>query len=249
MSTTDDAFLNGRLRIRQPKDGYRAGADPVFLAAAVPVKAGQSVLELGCGAGVAMLCLLSRVPGIQAVGIDKDRDALRLASENIAENGYGADVSFADIPDLPDDLRQRSFDHVMTNPPFFDRTAGSKAANAGREAGRGESTALSVWIDVAIRRLSPNGTLSIIQRAERLPDCLRALDERVGDICVLPLVPRADRAAKLVVLQAKKGGKGPFRLSAPMVLHKGATHEKDGDSYTEVAARILRHGAPLALNC
>ena len=53
MTTTEDLFLDGRLRIRQPANGYRAGADPVFLAAAVPAKPGESVLELGCGAGVA----------------------------------------------------------------------------------------------------------------------------------------------------------------------------------------------------
>ena len=48
-----DGFLGGRLKIFQPKSGYRAATDPVFLAAAVPAQAGQSVLELGCGAGVA----------------------------------------------------------------------------------------------------------------------------------------------------------------------------------------------------
>ena len=65
---TEDLFLGGRLTIAQPKDGYRAGADPVLLAASVDAKPGQSVLELGCGAGVALFCVMSRVAGTQRDG-------------------------------------------------------------------------------------------------------------------------------------------------------------------------------------
>ncbi|MEY2961347.1 MAG: hypothetical protein RLZ60_1177, partial [Pseudomonadota bacterium] len=52
-----DNFLNGKVRVWQPINGYRAGVDPVLLAAAVPAKSGQTVLELGCGVGTASLCL------------------------------------------------------------------------------------------------------------------------------------------------------------------------------------------------
>ena len=247
MTTTWDAFLGGQLTITQPEKGYRAGADPVFLAAAVPAKNGQRVLELGCGNGVAMLCLLARVAGVRVAGVDRDVGALELAQKNLATNGYTGETFAADIPELPDAIRQQSFDHVMTNPPFFDRRHGSAAADSGREAGRGESTTLGSWLDVAVRRLSPSGTLTLIQRAERLPDCLAALDDRVGDVSVLALAPRKGRAAKLFVLQAKKGGKGPFRLAPPMLLHRGETHIQDGDSYTDAAAAILRRGAFLPI--
>ena len=52
---TQNAFLGGLVRLWQPRRGYRAGADPVLLAAAVPARGGQSVLDLGCGAGAAVL--------------------------------------------------------------------------------------------------------------------------------------------------------------------------------------------------
>ena len=60
--TRDDAFLGGRLVLRQPARGYRAGADAVMLAAACSARAGERVLELGCGAGAALFCLGARVP-------------------------------------------------------------------------------------------------------------------------------------------------------------------------------------------
>ena len=67
---TEDAFLGGRLRLLQPAKGYRAGVDPVLLAASVPAKAGQRVLELGCGVGAALLCLGRRVPGLSLTGVE-----------------------------------------------------------------------------------------------------------------------------------------------------------------------------------
>ena len=42
-----DDFLGGAIKIWQPKDGYRAGMDPILLAATVNVSEGQKVLDLG----------------------------------------------------------------------------------------------------------------------------------------------------------------------------------------------------------
>ena len=38
---SQDDFLGGKLSLMQPETGYRAGADPVFLAASVPAKSGD----------------------------------------------------------------------------------------------------------------------------------------------------------------------------------------------------------------
>ncbi len=243
--TTEDDFLGGRLRLRQPVDGYRAGIDPVLLAASVPARAGDTVLELGTGSGTALLCLMARVPGISATGVERHPGMAALARQNVAANGFAATIVEADLAHLPPDLRDAGFDHVLANPPFFDRARGSAAKTGSREAGRGQETPVAVWIDTAVRRLRPGGRLSLIQRAERLPEVVSCLHGRVGDIVVLPLQPRRGREAKLFILQAKKGAKGAFRLLAAFVLHAGDAHLADGDDYTAEAAEILRRGAPL----
>ena len=56
-------LLGGRVKARQPDQGFRGGHDAVFLAAAVP-GGGASVLELGAGAGSASLCLAARRPDL-----------------------------------------------------------------------------------------------------------------------------------------------------------------------------------------
>ena len=66
---TRDAMLGGKVQIWQPREGYRAGTDPVLLAASVEARAGQSVLELGCGGGAALCCLGARVPGVRLAGL------------------------------------------------------------------------------------------------------------------------------------------------------------------------------------
>ena len=245
--TTTDDFLGGRLQIQQPKDGYRAGIDPVLLASAVPARSGDQVLELGTGVGTALLCLMARVEGLIATGVERDEAMAGLARANLAANGMAGQIVTADLRDLPSELREISFDHVFANPPFFDRARGSAAPNDGRVSGRGHETPLAVWIEVALRRLKQKGTLTLIHRAESLPALLSALGDKTGGVHVLPLAARAGREAKLILLQATKGAKGAFRLLAPFTLHDGDAHAVDGDDYTNKTSKILRQGSPLSL--
>jgi tRNA1(Val) A37 N6-methylase TrmN6 len=81
-ATSTDDFLGGRLSIIQPRKGHRAGSDAVFLAAAAPARAGERVLDIGAGVGVAGLCLLARVPGIELTAVEIDHELATLAAAN-----------------------------------------------------------------------------------------------------------------------------------------------------------------------
>lgn len=239
---TCDGFLGGRIRVLQPRDGYRAATDPVLLAAAVPARAGDTVLELGCGAGVASLCLGYRVPGIAITGVERQAAYAELARRNAAANALPLTVVEADLAALPAGLRAQTFDHVIANPPYYPDGSGTAARDAGREAAQREETPLHLWVETGLRRLKPGGHLTIIQQADRLPALLSAVAERTGGIVVLPLAGREGRAAGRVILQARKGSRAAFRLLAPFVLHEGATHRRDGENFNLTAERILRDG-------
>ncbi|MDA7964588.1 methyltransferase domain-containing protein [Ruegeria sp.] len=242
---TCNDFLGGRVRLWQPRSGYRAGVDPVLLAASVPVVVGQSVLELGCGAGAAVLCLAARVPDLRLTGVELQPAYADLARRNGSENDMPLEVVECDLAELPVDLRQQQFDHVIANPPYFRAGAHSPAVDDGRRVALGEQTPLAAWIDVAARRLAPKGYLHMIQKADRLADMLSVCADRLGSIEVLPLAPRRGREAELVILRARKGGRAAFRLHAPLILHAGDRHERDGESYTPELSSVLRDGAAL----
>lgn len=245
---TSDKFLDGRLIINQPRNGYRAGVDPVLLAACVPAKPGQSVLELGCGAGVASMCLGWRVRGLVQFGVELQADYAQLARQNAGQNKIELQVFDGDLKKLPAQLREISFDHVIANPPYFQRNRGSSAADPGRDIALAGQTPLVDWIDTATRRLRPGGYMTVIQRSERLGDVLRAVDERMGSVRVQPLAPRIGRAAELVIVQARKGGRGAMKLAAPIVLHVGERHLSDGESYTAEIRAVLREGAEILIS-
>lgn len=243
--TRIDDFLGGRLRIEQPANGYRAGADAVMLGAACPAEPGQVVLELGCGAGVASLCLAARVQGLQLTGVERDPVFAALARANAARNGTVMEVFETDLADMPAGLRAQSFDQIIMNPPFF--AAGTRSANRTRADARHEETPLGDWIDNGLRRLRPGGRLTIIHLAERLGTILEGFSGRAGDIAILPIAARAGRDAGRVILSARKGARGPLRLQAPFIMHDGAAHMGDAENLTENAQAILRHAAALVL--
>ncbi len=242
---TRDKFLGGRLVLAQPRKGYRAGVDPVILAASVPAKDGQRVLDLGCGVGAAGLCLAARVPGVQLWGLEVQPEYAALARENAAALGGVMQVVVGDLAQMPAALREVQFDHVIANPPYFRRDASSTAPDAGRERAMGEATPLEDWVKAAARRVAPGGYVTFIQRAERLPELMALMQARLGSLQLLPLFPRTGREAQLVLLRGRKNGRADFRLMAGVAMHRGVRHVSDCEDYSPLMSDVLRAGAAL----
>ena len=242
---TRDEFLGGRLGILQPKKGYRAGVDPVLLAASVPARAGQSVLELGCGAGVASLCLMERVAGLDVAGLEIQPEYADLARQNAEANAMRLDVHEGDLRAMPSALRARRFDHVIANPPYHRSFARSPAQDEGREMAFAGEAALDDWAAAASRRLLPRGYLTAVLHTSRLPEFLEAVSARLGSVEIFPIAPRAGREAGRFILRARKGGRADFRLHAPIIMHEGDAHAGDRESYTPHLRGVLREGRPL----
>ena len=243
----EDALLGGRVRLRQPADGYRAAIDPVLLAAAVPARIGERVLDVGMGGGAAALCLAARVAGCRVSGLERDPGLADLARHNVALNELGdrVEVFGGDLLRPPAGLAPESFDHVMANPPYLevaraDMRAGVSARGAARAAATVEGEAkLADWLAFCVAMAAPGGTVTVIHRADRLDEVLVGLLPSAGEVAVLPLLAAADKPAKRVIVGWRQGGGGPVRLAAGLVLHEA------GGGFTAAAEAVLREAAAI----
>lgn len=242
--TSFNTLLEGRIKLIQPRQGYRAAIDPVLLAAAIPAKSGQYAVELGLGAGAAALCLLARIPGLGGItGLELDPGQAELAHRNAILNGQEQrlPVVAGDAANPPSNVSRNFFDHALMNPPYLDETRHDAPANAAKALAHVETTdCLKSWTRSAGKLLKQRGTLSLIHRADRLDQILAALSPVFGSLRIFPLWPREGSEAKRVIVQAVKGGKAPCRLLPGLVLH-------EGNAYTFKAGAVLRDMAPLDL--
>lgn len=239
---TEDHLLNGRVRLRQPARGYRAGLDAALLAAACDAQDGQRVLEAGCGAGGALLAAAARRPGARFVGVERDAAALALARHNIAANSMGDRVEAVegDVAVRFSLLGLAPFDAAMTNPPFFDDAGALRGPAPDRRAAWMADDGLEAWIQFLTKAVREGGSITLIHRADRLADILGLLTAKCGSIQVLPIQPFADEPAKRVLVRAIKTGKAPLRILPPLVLH-----DRDGAKHRPEVEAILRGEADL----
>lgn len=239
-----DDFLGGRIRLKQPMNGYRVSIDTVLLAASVPAQAGDTILEAGTGSAGAALCLASRMDDIEITGLELQAEMASYARDNVTLNDMSDRVSIleGDITDPPAKLKVGSFDHVIANPPYLpDGTAIRSSSKSKGLAHIDKSASLKGWVNFCVNMARHKGTITFIYRADRLDELLSRLYGRVGDLRLCPLWPRRGEPAKRVLVQGRKGISGAMSILPGLALH-----DTDG-SYTREVDAILREGSELSM--
>lgn len=235
---TENAVMGGRVKLLQPRRGYRIAVDAVLLAAAVDARPSESVLDLGAGVGAVGLCIAARVADCHITGIELQPALAALAERNAVLNG-AADRVRTHVHDLaqplPPDLGP--FDHVATNPPYLPAAVADPSPDRSKALATVESSAnLARWLTVATGALKPAGTLLMIHRSDRLEEIVDTLARLGwGDLMVKHLPPAAR-----VLVRAHRAKNLHRHDAPPLVLHR-----PEG-GYTDEAEAILRHGQPLA---
>jgi tRNA1Val (adenine37-N6)-methyltransferase len=239
-AVTSDHLLGGKVAYRQPRDGFRSAIDPVLLAAAVPARAGERVLEGGTGAGAALLCLAARVPDIFGIGIDRDPGLLLLARANAAANARSG-LLFA-AGDLAASPIGGEYDHAFANPPYH-ATNGTPSPSQARDAAKRLSPGqLSVWVEALTRPLRHRGTLTMILPPQLLEPALKAMrDSKAPAECVFPVWPRQGQPARFVLVLGRKNGRSPLMLASGLILHT------ETGTFRPEADHVFRAGGALRL--
>ena len=226
-----DAFLGGRLRLRQMRAGHRVGLDAVLLAAAAGAPA-RNIVDVGAGVGAVGLALLTRWPEARADLVEIDSAMAALARKNARLNAVSERVRVIE-GDVLEASRLRAgglnggeADLVVTNPPFFEAGAVRASPDPVRARahvlaqGAGGGAALQAWIVAALALLAPGGRFQMIHRPETLPAILAAFGRRLGAVAVRPVHPRRDADAIRILVGGVKGSKAPLRILSGLVLHE-----------------------------
>ncbi len=244
---SEDAVLDGRLVLRQPRRGHRFGHDSILLAAAVTAHSGEHAIELGAGVGAAGLALAHRVEGLSVTLVEIDPMLTALARRNAESNSLAArvrsvclDVTAPAVTLEGAGLDSDSADHVLMNPPF--NAPHNPSPDRGRRVARvAAPDTLPQWLRTAAWLLRPSGTVTLIWRADGIADVLAALKTAFGAVALLPIHPKPDAPAMRVLARAAKGAKAQLTELPGLILADA------GGKPTAESNAILRQGAALDL--
>lgn len=194
---------------------YNPTADAVFLAAFAPDA--KTVLDVGIGSGGVALCYIVHHPDAVITGLDVSESMLDAAAQNTVLNNRSVEIIHSDIFSWS---TNRTFDLVITNPPYFQGTPAKHNAH--------HNVDIKTWVTKCMARVKPRGYFCTIIDALALSDVISALNPTFGDITILPLYG-SKQTAERVLVRARLGVKGGtvlhsgLSMNDPSILRDGLT--------------------------
>jgi len=238
---TKDKFLGGKIKILQPKNGFRTSLDSIFLAASINLKKNNSILELGCGVGTILCCLMKREKNIEVYGVEIQKSISEIAKKNLKENNFNGRILNSDIKKLPKEISNRCFDQIIFNPPYLCNNVFFDTKNYSKQISIKENhITLKDWIEIALKRCVDGGEISFIHRTERLGEILEAFSSKAGYIRILPIFSKKNKNSGRIIIKAKKGSKSNLIILPPLIVHK--FKKKNNNEFTKKVKKILFNG-------
>ena len=232
-----DTFFNGRIQIKQSRDGYRFSIDAVLLAYQAAPRAGDRVLDLGAGCGIIALIMAVRNPGIQVYAVELQDELVQLALSNVKGNHLQDRIAVlgADMKKIKPELVRGSVDLVVCNPPFRRPGSGKINPDGQRAVARHELKANLQDVTGAARRmLKTAGRLVTIYTAERTADILHQMRvDRIEPKQIRTIHSHLGSDAKLVLIEGLKGGNPGLKIASPLIIH-----DENGE-YTDEVQRMF----------
>ncbi|HNY25344.1 MAG TPA: methyltransferase [Alphaproteobacteria bacterium] len=198
MSQKQDIFtvMGGMVKF-YPSD-YNPTSDAVWLGA-FP-KSAKCVLDVGIGNGGAALCYLAHNTKTVITGIDVSKTMLDQCYKNTQLNDKNIELLNADIFNWK---TNRTFDLVITNPPYFKGTPAKHGAH--------HNVNISEWIESCIKRVRPRGYFCTIIDSLVVSEVISVLSKKFGEITIFPLFG-AKNTAERVLISARQSVKGGTKL-------------------------------------
>jgi len=235
---THDTLLRGRVKLLQPRRGFRSSLDPILLAGFVEPPFGR-FLDLGCATGALAFLLLAKDLAATGVGVEIQPRLAELAARGCEANGFAGrfEVVKSDVRS-PGLLPARAFDLIATNPPFRPLGTGVLPPRSEKAMANHEVTlALGEWLDIALGALALGGRLAVIFPFDRAEELRDGLQVRGLFVCrSRAVVPEAGQPPKRILVEARAEAIHE-QSEPPLIVHAN-------QSYTGEVRRMLGEDGP-----
>ncbi len=225
MAEKQEIFTLQGGRVRIHRGNYNPTSDAVWLASMASCTPAKSVLDVGIGTGGVSLCILANNPDTTITGIDISDQMLNDCAQNALLNDRTIELIQSDIMSW---RTARTFDMVVSNPPYFHGTPAKHNAHHNADLG--------TWTQKCVARVKPRGYFITIVDAAVMSTVISAMTHACGDIYVLPLFGRAHTAER-VLIRGRVGTHGGTTLHRGLPMNCDAVL-RDGLTIDAALARL-----------
>ena len=232
----DDLELKG-LKIIQNKDGFCFGIDSVALSDfARTIKNDSKVIDLGTGTGIINILLSAKTNAKEFVGVEIQPEVAEMAQRSVELNSLQDKIKIIneDILNLKNIYKHKSFDVVVTNPPYKKLNTGIINDKDKKVISRHEITAsLEDFIHISAYLLKDYGEFFMIHKPERLVDIFSIMrKEKIEPKQIRFIYPNKNKKTNLVLIKGVKNGKSFLNFDDNLYVYN-----EDG-TYTDEILKI-----------
>lgn len=224
------------LKIIQNRDKFCYGSDAVLISRFLKIKKNCTIIDLGTGTGIIPLLIYSRNIVKKIYGIEIQKYMANMAKRSVLFNKLEDQIEIVniDLKLLPSIFPMKSFDVVVSNPPYMSYGKGLINPKDSLALSRHEiACTLEDIIKISNYLLKDKGKLYLVHRPTRLVDIFWLLRKYKLEPKRIRFVhPSINKKPNLLLLESVKGGNPELRFENPLYMYN-----KDG-SFTDEIYKI-----------
>ncbi len=205
---TIDVLEDKKLKMIQPKKGYRFNEDSVILANFVEEKEGDEIIDIGSGSGIIAIQIALRRKAKRIVCIEIQERLANCAQRNVIINSVDdiVEVIQGDARRIEKFLPPESFDIAVSNPPYIRRGTGRISSSIERTIGRYEDfLSLPDLLHCARYLLRKNGLLYVVYPMKRFKELFTLSTHfKLTPLFVKHIYRKPQDEHNIIIFKAKK---------------------------------------------
>lgn len=226
----DDLQCRG-LKLIQNPNGFCFGVDAVLLSNFAQVKKNNRVMDLGTGTGIIPILLAGKTQLSEVFGIEIQKEVANMAQRSVILNNLEDRVKILneDLKEIPDKVKNYTFDVVTSNPPYMNSGAGLLNPESMKAISRHEVKCnLEDVIKTAFKMLKDKGNFYMIHRPHRLVDIIHLCRQyRLEPKKIRFIHPNKNKKPNIFLIECTKYGRPELKFMDPLYVYN-----EDG-SYTD----------------